>query len=128
LLPEPRRRDLASRTAGQRGQAAVSLLATLPALLAAIAIVAQVAVIGFAAWSAATAARAGARAELIGTKPEAAVRAALPPALARAARVRLDRGGGVEVRVRAPRLLPIAPSVPVVAAAGLDPEAGDGAR
>lgn len=124
LQPDPAR---SHRGRGEGGQAAVSLVATLPALLVAIAVVAQAGLIGFAAWSAATAARAGARAELIGAAPEAAVRAALPRALSRDARVRAD-AAGVEVRLRAPRLLPIAPTVPVVAEAGLDPGGGDGGQ
>ncbi len=108
--------------AGERGQAAVSLLATLPALLACCGVLAQVAVVGWSAWSAAGAARAAARAELVGADPGDAARAALPGPLA--ARADISHAGDrMRVDVDPPQLIPLLPALTVGASAGLDPQA-----
>jgi hypothetical protein len=107
---------------GEDGQASVELVAAIPVLLVATLVVAQLAVAGYALWSAGAAARAGARAGYVGGDAEAAARRSLPAPLRRGAR--FEDSGGVEVRVRAPALLPGIPPVPVTARAGLD--AGDG--
>jgi len=107
---------------GEDGQASVELVAAIPVLLVATLVVAQLAVAGYALWSAGAAARAGARAGYVGGDAEAAARRSLPTPLRHDARIEAtDR---VEVRVRAPALIPGMPSVPVTARAGLD--AGDG--
>ena len=104
----------------EAGQAAVSFVATVPLLLAALVVMIQVSVIGYSAWSAATAARAGARAALVGSEVGPAVRAALPAALSERARVELGPGGRtVRVEVTPPRLVPLAPRVPVSASASM---------
>ena len=100
----------------------MELVAAIPLLLAATLVVAQLAVAGYALWSAGAAARAGARAGYVGGDAEAAARRSLPAPLRYDARI--EDADGVEVRVRAPALLPGIPSVPVTARAGLD--AGDG--
>jgi hypothetical protein len=100
----------------------VELVAAIPLLLAATLVVAQLAVAGYALWSAGAAARAGARAGYVGGDAEAAARRSLPAPLRHDARI--EDADGVEVRVRAPALVPGIPSVPVTARAGLD--AGDG--
>jgi len=104
------------------GQASVELVAVVPVLLIATLVVAQLAVAGYALWSAGAAARAGARAGYVGGDAEAAARHSLPAPLRRGAQVK--DSNGLEVRVRAPALIPGIPSVPVTARAGLD--AGDG--
>jgi hypothetical protein len=109
--------------AQQRGQAAVELIAAVPILLAVLLLVAQLAVAGHALWSAGDAARAGARAVLIGADAEDAARRALPFWLDGAAEVESGDGAAVEVRVGAPALIPGVPSIPVEAAAALDPQA-----
>ena len=107
---------------GEDGQASVELVAAIPVLLVATLVAAQLAVAGYALWSAGAAARAGARAGYVGGNAEAAARRSLPDPLRHGARI--DDADGVEVRVRAPALIPGIPSVPVTARAGLD--AGDG--
>ena len=94
----------------QSGQAAVELVAVVPLLVVVLAVVAQLAVAGYALWSAGDAARAGARAAHVGGDAEAAARSALPGWLERGAEV--DVAGPVEVRVRAPALLPGRPANP----------------
>jgi len=106
------------------GQASVELVATLPALVVVALLVAQLGIAGWALWSAANAARAGARAAYVGGSAGAAARSALPGPLRDGATV--SSGGNVEVRVRAPGLVPGLPSIPVSARAGLDPEGGGG--
>jgi TadE-like protein len=106
------------------GQASVELVATLPALVAVALLVVQAAIAGWALWSAANAARAGARAAYVGGRVGPAARSALPGPLRSGARVQTH--GGVEVRVRAPLLVPGLPGIPVSASAGLDPEGGGG--
>lgn len=86
----------------QGGQASVELVALLPALVVVCAVAWQVVLAGHAAWSVSSAARAAARAEAIGTDPDRAARAALPPSLERGLRVKPGKGGAVEVRVRVP--------------------------
>lgn len=109
----------------ERGQAAVELVAAVPIVVLVVLAVAQLAIAGFAIWSAGDAARAGARAELADGDPEAAARSVLPDWLEDDAEVEV--GDGVTVSVRAPALLPGAPSIPMRAGATLDPLAsGDG--
>ena len=99
-----------------QGQASVELVAVVPVLLIVTLVVAQLAVAGYALWS------AGARAGYVGGDAEAAARRSLPAPLRHGAHVK--DSNGVEVRVRAPALIPGIPAVPVTARAGLD--AGDG--
>jgi hypothetical protein len=106
------------------GQASVELVAALPVLLLSVLVAAQLAVAGYALWSAAIAARAGSRSVAIGAEAAPAVRRALPPVLRRGSRI--SERHGVEVRVRVPRLLPIAPRLTVGAASRLSAEAGNG--
>ncbi len=108
--------------AGERGQASVELVAVLPALAVCLAIAAQTVVVGWSLWSAGNAARAGARAEEVGSDPEAAARRALPDALRDDAVVHSD--DGVRVRVRVPALLPGVSLPPVTAASTLDGDGG----
>jgi hypothetical protein len=109
----------------ESGQVAAELVATVPILLVVVLAVGQLAVAGFALWNAADAARAGARADLVGGDPERAARSVLPGWLEDGAEV--EAGDGVEVKLRAPALLPGVPSIPVDASAKLDPlAAGDG--
>jgi hypothetical protein len=109
----------------EHGQVAVELVAVLPILLIVVLVVAQLAVAGFALWSAADAARAGARADLVGGDAERAARSVLPEFLEDGAEV--ETGECVEVRLRAPALLPHLPPIPISADARLDPlAAGDG--
>jgi TadE-like protein len=112
----------ARRSWGESGQASVELVAVIPVLLVVTLAVAQLAIAGYALWSAGAAARAGARAGYVGGDAEAAARHSLPAPLRHRAHV--EDSDGVEVRVRAPSLVPGIPSVPVTARAGLD--AGDG--
>jgi hypothetical protein len=111
-----------ARARDQGGQASVELVAAIPVLLVVTLVVAQLAVAGYALWSAGAAARAGARAEYVGGDAEAAARRSLPTPLRKGASVKDSHG--VEVRVRAPSLVPGIPSVPVTARSGLG--AGDG--
>lgn len=104
------------------GQASAELIAAIPILVGVLLLVAQLAVAGYALWSAGDAARAGARAAHVGGDAERAAMSALPFWLERGADVESD--GPVEVRVRAPALLPGVPAIPVEAAASLD--GGDG--
>jgi hypothetical protein len=90
---------------GQRGQAAVELVAMLPVLAALLAGLWQAALLGQASWSAAAAARAAARAHALGSDPQAAARAHLPPRLERGLRVRTASGGEVTVTVRVPSVV-----------------------
>jgi hypothetical protein len=91
----------------RNGQASAELAGVLPALIVAVLIAAQLLVAGYALWSAGVAARAGARAAHVGRDAANAARQALPPRLARGARV--SKEGGVLVRVTVPRLLPVLP-------------------
>jgi hypothetical protein len=96
-----------------------------PFLLLALAVAAQVALAGQALWSASVAARAGARAALVGSDPEAAARHALPTAMRDGAVVEEDeRDGAVSVKVPVPTLLPLLPAIKVGARSGLGE--GDG--
>ena len=113
------------RSGEQGGQAAAELLAILPILLGALFVLGQLAVAGYAMWSAGDAARAGARAAHVGGDAEDAALSALPFWLEDGARVDAS-GGPIEVGVGAPALLPGLPEIPVRAAAGLDPQPGDG--
>jgi hypothetical protein len=110
--------------ADQRAQASVELVAVLPLLLVLVLAVGQLVVAGYALWSAGAAARAGARAAHVGGDTGAAARSALPEPLRATARV--QGAGPVEVRVRAPALIPGLPSIPLRASADLGPGWGDG--
>jgi Flp pilus assembly protein TadG len=101
--------------AAERGQAGVELVVLLPCLLLLVAALAQACLFALCAIAAERAASAGARALARGAPPGAAVRAVLPAALARGARVRLGPGGGVTVTLLVPRLLPV-PAITVAAA------------
>jgi hypothetical protein len=107
--------------ASERGQAAAELVAIVPVAIVVALLIGQLLVAGWALVSAGEAARAGARAEHVGADPAAAARTALPDALG-AAEVS-SRDGRVEVRVRAPALLPGVPPIPLSAATALDPGA-----
>jgi len=111
-----------ARTGDESGQAAAELVAVVPLLIGLIAIVAQLAVAGYALWSAGDAARAGARAAHVGGDAEAAALSALPGWLERDAEVEL--AGPVEVRVRAPAVLPGVPAIPLRASTELGPGEG----
>jgi pilus assembly protein CpaE len=87
------------------GQASVELVALLPLAALLLAGAWQLAVAGHAAWAAGSAAHAAARAAALGDDARAAARSALPPALARHARVRERAPGTVEVRLRIPPVL-----------------------
>ena len=103
----------------ERGQASAELVAVLPLLVIAVVAAAQLAAAGWALWSAGNAARAGARAAHVGGDAERSALDALPAPLRERAVV--EEGDSVEVRVRAPGLVPGIPSLPVTASAGLDP-------
>lgn len=89
---------------GESGSASLELIGALPVIALALLVALQLAVAGYVLWSAGTAARAGARAVLIGSPPEAAARRALPGVLADRARVSRERG--VTVSVRLPKVIP----------------------
>jgi len=109
----------------QSGQAAVELVAVTPLLLIVVLALAQAAIAGYALWAAGDAARAGARAAHVGGDAERAARSALPSWLEERAEVATS--GPVEVRVRAPAVLPGVPAIGVGAAAALEPQgAADG--
>jgi hypothetical protein len=110
------------RPRGEGGQASIELVATVPLVLVLTLAVAQFAVAGYALWSAGAAARAGARAGYVGGDAREAARESLPTPLRRGASI--TDADGVEVRVRAPALLPGVPAVPVTAHADLG--TGDG--
>ena len=100
-----------------RGQAAVELVVAVPLLLALLALVGQLAVAGYALWAAGDAARAGARAAHVGGDAERAALSALPDWLERGAEI--DPEGRVEVRLRAPALVPGVPPISLGAATEL---------
>lgn len=114
----------ALRPSSEGGQASAELLAVIGILLALLLAVAQAAVVGYALWTAGEAARAGARASHVGGEVEAAARSALPGWLEREARI--EAAGPVEVRLKAPALLPGVPSIAVGAATELAPEHAGG--
>ena len=111
------------RLTNESGQAAAELVAVVPILVALVLVLGQAAVAGHAAWSAANAARAGARAAHVGGDAERAALSALPEHLDGS--VEVGEESGVEVRVRAPALIPGLPSLPLSASASLDPMADD---
>ena len=92
------------RREGAAGSASLELIGSLPVIALALLAALQMAIAGYVLWSAGTAARAGARAVLIGGRPDAAVRRALPGVLAEGSRI--SRDGGVTVSVRLPKVLP----------------------
>jgi hypothetical protein len=114
-MPPPGAEDPNRR---EEGSASIELVGALPFLLLAILVAAQLALAGQALWSAAVAARAGARAELVGADGRAAARAALPPGLGAGAEI---GGGGRDVRVAVPPLLPALPDLEVGAWTRLGP-------
>jgi len=95
----------------------------LPFLIVATLVAAQLAIAGASLWSASLAARAGARASLVGGRPDSVARAALPHVLRDGARVGA-RPDGVTVEVRLPALLPGMPPMGIGAKTRLGP--GDG--
>lgn len=90
-----------------------------PLLVIAVVAAAQLAAAGWALWSAGNAARAGARAAHVGGDAERTALDALPGPLRERAEV--EDGDSVEVRVRAPGLVPGIPRLGVSASASLDP-------
>ncbi len=94
----------------------------LPALAVCVVIAAQTVVAGWALWSAGSAARAGARADQVGSNPEAAARRALPTSLRQGAVIHSH--DGVRVRVRVPALLPGVALPSVTAASTLGGDGG----
>ena len=111
-----------NRVASERAQAAAELVAVVPLALIAALLLGQALMAGWALVSAGEAARTGARAAHVGGDVEEAVRRTVPGPLEPAS-VQVD-GAEVEVRLRAPALLPGVPAVPVAASAALDPGAG----
>ncbi len=109
-----------SRAGEEEGQVAAELIAVTPVLAFVLLALAQAAVAGYALWAAGDAARAGARAAHVGGDAERAALSALPLWLEDGAEV--DPGVPVEVSVEAPALLPGLPSIPIEAAAALEPE------
>jgi pilus assembly protein CpaE len=93
--------------AAERGQAGVELVALLPCLLLVVAALAQACLFALCAVAAERAASAGARAVARGAPAGAAVRAVLPRALARGARVRVEPDGSVAVTLAVPRAMPV---------------------
>lgn len=108
----------------QGGQAAVELVAVTPLIVIVVLALAQAAIAGYALWAAGDAARAGARAAHVGGDAERAARSALPSWLEERAQVATS--GPVEVRVRAPAVLPGVPPIGVGAATALEPEGASG--
>src|SRR4051812_50222042 len=90
------------QAASGRGQATVELVGVLPLVVVLGFAVWQAAVAGQALWMAGAAARAAARAAAVGTDPEAAARAVLPPRLEDGLRVRAQDDGGGRGTVRIP--------------------------
>jgi hypothetical protein len=93
--------------AAERGQAGVELVALLPCLLLLVAALAQACLFALCAVAAERAASAGARAVARGSPAGEAVRAVLPNALARGARVQVRADGTVAVTLAVPRVLPV---------------------
>ena len=93
--------------AAERGQAGVELVALLPCLLLLVAALAQACLFALCAVAAERAASAGARARRARRSGGPAVRAALPGALARGVRVRVEADGTVAVTLGVPRVLPL---------------------
>ena len=117
---------MASRAAGQSGQASVELLAGLPALIVVGLVAFQLFAVGYASSLAGDAAEAGAMAIAAGKPPGPAVRDALP-GWARS-RVDLDTSGGaLTVQLRPPSpFAAIADELAVSSSAWSRPPAGDG--
>ena len=110
------------RITSERAQAAAELVAVVPLARIAALLLGQAVVAGWALVSAGEAARTGARTAHGGGDAEDAARRAVPGPL-EPAEVKVD-GAEVEVRLRAPALLPGVPALPVAASAALDPGAG----
>jgi hypothetical protein len=90
-----------ARSRGEEGQASVEFVALLP-VLALVALLAwQAVVAGQAWWMAGAAVREAARAQALGTDPEAAARRVLPGALRGGVQVRRD-GDGLRLRLVVP--------------------------
>jgi hypothetical protein len=118
--------DVASRLAGERGQAAVELVAGIPALMLCGLVAFQLLAVGYASSLAGDAAEAGAMAIAAGRPAGPAVRAALPGW----ARGRVDvstDGGSLTVALRPPSpFAAIADGLEVRSSAWVRPPAGDG--
>lgn len=97
------------------GQASVELVSLVPLIALALAALAQVVALGHTAWAASQAASAAARAAAVEGDVRAAARGALPRHLERGLRVVAHDGGEVEVRLRAPALIPAIDLGPVTA-------------
>jgi hypothetical protein len=89
----------------ERGQASIELVAAVSMLLVLGAIAWQLALAGHTAWMAAGAARAGARADLVGHDPRAAVRSVLPSSLEEDLDLERRSPAGVRVSIGVPLLL-----------------------
>src|SRR4051812_36711163 len=107
----------------ERGQSSAELVAIVPILVLLALALGEATSAGWAARSAANAARAGARAAEVGGDAEQVALDALPEILQKTAEV--DQADGIQVKVRAPTLIPGLPSLPLTAAAALDPAADD---
>jgi hypothetical protein len=88
--------------ARERGQATIETVVLLPLVLACLLAAAQGVTAAWASVEAADAARAAARAALVGGDAARTARAALPPTLRGASRVRVAADGRVRVDVIAP--------------------------
>ena len=80
-------------------------MAVLPLVAVLVAVAWQAAVAGQAIWLSGGAARAAARAHAVGGDAGAAARGALPHGLARLARVRQTKDGGVELALGVPSVV-----------------------
>ncbi len=89
----------------ERGQASVELVALLPLLAGLVLACWQGVVAGESWWLAATSARAAARADVIGSDPQAAARSALPQRLRGRLRVVRGADGRLVVRMRVPAVV-----------------------
>lgn len=118
------RRNAPLNRDGEAGQASAELVAIVPVLIVLVLALGEAASAGYAAWTAANAARAGARAAEVGGDAERVALSTLPDPLRERASVEV--GEAVEVRVKAPALLPGVPALSLSASSALDPEAGDG--
>jgi hypothetical protein len=80
------------------------MVAILPLVVLLGAIVWQLALAGHSLWLCAQSARSAARADAVGSDPEAAARSALPGSLERGLRVERTSDGAVRVQLRIPMI------------------------